>query len=94
MSKGVKDFFNVCFSEDGRPSSKRVLACIMIIVVLGVLITFSVTEGCTDNVKDIIELIIITSGGLLGISNITSIWKDKGKNPKNTAYNEKNNEEL
>ena len=49
MSKGVKEFLYECFSENGRGSSKRVLACIMITVVLGVLITFSITDGCTEN---------------------------------------------
>ena len=79
MSKGVKEFLYECFSENGRGSSKRVLACIMITVVLGVLITFSITDGCTENVKDIIELVIITAGALLGISNVTSIWKGHSK---------------
>ena len=93
MSKGVKDFFYECFSENGRGSSKRVLACLMITVILGVLIAFSVTEGCTDNVKDIIELVIITAGALLGVSSITSIWKGNGKTKvKRTEFEENNNE--
>ena len=94
MSKGVKEFLYECFSENGRGSSKRVLACIMITVVLGVLITFSITDGCTENVKDIIELVIITAGALLGISNVTSIWKGQSKNSKNSDINFEEKEKI
>jgi len=72
------DFWRTVFSEQGRPSSKRVLGGLMIIVCLGLLISFSVTEGCTDNVKDLIELILILASSLLGISSITGIWKNRG----------------
>lgn len=94
MSKGVKEFLYECFSENGRGSSKRVLACIMITVVLGVLITFSITDGCTENVKDIIELVIITAGALLGISNVTSIWKEHSKNSKNSDIDFEEKEKI
>lgn len=72
------EFWRTVFSEQGRPSSKRVLGGLMILVCLGLLVGFSVSEGCTDNVKDLIELILILASSLLGISSITGIWKNKG----------------
>lgn len=75
-------FWRTVFSEQGRPSSKRVLGAFMIIVCLGILIGFSIKEGCTDNIKDLMELILILASSLLGISSITGIWKNRGVNAK------------
>lgn len=93
MKNLTKPFFWYVFSENGTPSSKRVLGCLMLITILGVLISFSITEGCTDNVKDIIELVIITAGALLGISSVTSIWKG-GNSAVKSDRNEDDEEEM
>lgn len=93
MSNSAKSFIYLCFSENGQPSSKRVLGCLMILVILGLLIAFTAGEGCTDNVKDIIELVIITAGALLGISSVTSIWKG-GSGTKVENKSEEENEEY
>ena len=37
-------------------------------------------EGMTDNIKDLFEILIITSSALLGIISVTNIWK--GRNIK------------
>ena len=88
MSKNTKSFIYLCFSENGTPSSKRVLGCLMLLIVLIILFIFSITEGCTNNVKDIVELIIITSGALLGISSVTSIWKPNNNQNQENDTNE------
>lgn len=84
--KEDNNFWRSVFSEQGRPSSKRVLGAFMILVCLGLIVFLAIMsalnaetpEGiCPDNIKRLIELILILASSLLGISSITGIWKDK-----------------
>lgn len=86
------EFWQTVFSEKGSPSSKRVLGAFMIIICLGLIIFLAIMsalnaetpEGiCPDNIKHLIELILILASSLLGISSITGIWKDKEKEKQN-----------
>lgn len=73
-------FLRLAFSENGRPSSKRVLGGIIIIGVMFATIWSCCKEGMTENNKFIIETEIICATAMLGVSNITNIWK------RDTAY--------
>lgn len=69
-------------ASSGHLSSKRILGGIVLISCLIFCIVQGAREGMTDNIKDLFEILIITSTTLLGITSVTSIWK--GRNTKNT----------
>ena len=85
-------FWKSVFSEHGIPSSKRVLGAFMILVCLGLIVFLAIMsalnatepEGiCPDNIKELINLIMILASSLLGISSITGIWREReSKNNK------------
>ena len=56
------------------------LFCIIYLVIM---------EGCTDCVEGLLQVLIITSCSLLGLSSITNIWK----NGKTTVSSDKEKEE-
>jgi hypothetical protein len=62
------------------PRQKRVLGGIIIIGVMFATIWSCCKEGMTENNKFIIETEIICATAMLGVSNITNIWK------RDTAY--------
>ncbi len=89
--KEDSNFWRSVFSEQGRPSSKRVLGAFMILVCLGLIVFLAIMsaisatepEGiCPDNIKDLINLIMILASSLLGISSVTEIWKNRGSKTK------------
>lgn len=63
------------FSEDGRPSSKRIIGGIMIFCTQICLVVEFALHGGNTMVKDLFEVNLIIGASLLGLSNITSIWK-------------------
>lgn len=63
-------------SSSGYLSSKRILGGIVLISCLIFTIVQAIREGMTDNIKDLFEILIITSTALLGITSITNIWKN------------------
>lgn len=63
------------FSEDGKPSSKRIVGGIMILCTQVCLVIEFALHGANSMVKDLFEVNLIIGASLLGISNITSIWK-------------------
>lgn len=73
----LKEIFS---SNSGHLSSKRVLGGIVLISCLIFTIVQAVREGMTDNLKELFEWLIITSTALLGITSVTSIWKNKKPN--------------
>lgn len=73
-------------ASSGHLSSKRILGGIVLISCLIFCIVQGVREGMTDNIKDLFEILIITSTTLLGITSVTSIWK--GRNIKKTKIEE------
>lgn len=84
-----KNAFREIFSaSSGYLSSKRILGAIVLMVCLTVATVQCFTEGMTDNIKDIFELMIITSTTLLGISSVTGIWKTKNSCTSKNKYEE------
>ena len=87
--KPSREFWREMLSENGNGSSKRLFGGIAILVALGCIIYLTVTEGCTDCVEGLLQVLIITSCSLLGLSSITGIWK----NGKVSTSQEKKKEE-
>lgn len=63
------------FSEEGRASSKRVIGGFMILCTQICLVVEFALHGGNTMVKDLFEINLIIGASLLGLSNITSIWK-------------------
>jgi hypothetical protein len=87
--KPSREFWREMLSENGNGSSKRLFGGIAILVALGCIIYLTVTEGCTDCVEGLLQVLIITSCSLLGLSSVTGIWK----NGKVSTSQEKKKEE-
>ena len=87
--KPSRQFWREMLSENGNGSSKRLFGGIAILVALGCIIYLTVTEGCTDCVEGLLQVLIITSCSLLGLSSVTGIWK----NGKVSTSQEKKKEE-
>ena len=87
--KPARQFWREMLSENGNGSSKRLFGGIAILVALGCIIYLTVTEGCTDCVEGLLQVLIITSCSLLGLSSVTGIWK----NGKVSTSQEKKKEE-
>lgn len=76
MERHTNNQFKEIFcASNGYLSSKRVLGAIVLLGCLGVVIGEAIAEGITDNIKSLIEVLIITSTALLGITSVTNIWK-------------------
>ena len=73
------NFKEVFCGANGHLSSKRVLGAIVLLACLCIVIAAAFKEGITDNIESLIEILIITATALLGITSITSIWKQNGK---------------
>ena len=69
-------------ASSGYLSSKRILGAIVLLACLTITIVQAAKEGMTDNIKDLFEVLIITSTALLGITSVTSIWKGKKEKTK------------
>lgn len=76
-------FLKEAFSENGTPSSKRIIGGFMILVIT-LCTGWSILKfGMTDNNKSVVEIEIISGCSLLGLSSVTSIWKNTSDNNKN-----------
>ena len=73
--KKLTNFLKLALCEKGVPSSKRLVAMLVILCVLFCTCWSVANYGMTENNKTIIEYQIILVGALLGITSITSIWK-------------------
>lgn len=84
MKKEKQNILREIFSaSSGYLSSKRILGAIVLLACLVIAIAQAIREGMTDNIKDLFEVLIITSTALLGITSVTNIWKgSKMKNKK------------
>ena len=80
--KSFQQFFIEVFSEQGIGSSKRIVGSITLLVVLGCIIYLTITGGCTNCVENLLQTSIIAACSLLGVSSITSIWKNNNKSNK------------
>ena len=72
--KNLSTFMRLAFCENGRPSSKRVLAGVIIVCVMFVTIWSCCAYGMTDNNKSVVETEIICATAMLGVSSVTRIW--------------------
>ncbi len=70
----IGTFMRLAFCENGRPSSKRVLAGFIIACVMFVTIWSCCVLGMTDNNKSIVETEMICATAMLGVSSVTRIW--------------------
>ena len=82
------DFLRRAFSENNVPSAKRVVGGVMIVVVMFCTVWSCVKYGMTAHVTSVIETEIITAGALLGVSSVTSIWKEGRMRRRATDYEE------
>jgi hypothetical protein len=73
----VNVFRETFSASSGHLSSKRILGGIVLMACLIFCIVQGAREGMTDNIKDLFEILIITSTALLGITSVTSIWKGR-----------------
>ena len=89
----MKEFIKQMLSgSNGVVSSKRIIGAITMLVVLGCTIYFAVNEGCTDQVENIIQTLIISACGLLGITSISNALKNKNPKKFQTIKSEENRE--
>ena len=84
--KKTNVFREIFSASSGYLSSKRILGAIVLLACLTITIIQAAREGMTDNIKDLFEVLIITSTALLGITSVTSIWKNG--NTKKTKIEE------
>lgn len=73
--KPARQFWREMLSENGNGSSKRLVGSVAMLVALGCIIYLTITEGCTNCVEGLLQVLIITACSLLGLSSVTSIWK-------------------
>ena len=83
----MKDFWKQVFSgANGVASSKRILGAFCLLVCTATIVYLAITSKDSDNVKELLEMLMGVSALLLGISSVTGIWK---KYPTNKEkYNE------
>lgn len=86
----MKQILREIFSEGQYLSSKRVMGGIMMFGSLCCIIYLTITEGGTSVVENLLQTALIMSGGLMGISSVTGIWKQ----PKHTTNNNDSNKTL
>lgn len=82
------NFWKQVFSgANGYASSKRVLGGLCLLICMAVIIYLAIESKDSDNVKDLLEMMIGVSALLLGISSVTGIWKKIPKDNKNNDEN-------
>ena len=73
----MKEFIKEMLSgSNGVVSSKRIIGALTMLVVLGCVIYLTVHEGCTQGVENILQTLIISACGLLGITSVVNVWKN------------------
>ncbi len=85
------NFFLELFSCRGTVSSKRVIGAATLTIVMCCVVYLTITEGGTRAVEELLSTAMFLSAALLGISNITSIWKSglRGNTTNQDKLNEK-----
>lgn len=69
------EFIYKTLSEEGVPSCKRVCAVISYISSILICIYLAITTGATPIVETLTQTLIISATALLGIYNVTGIFK-------------------
>lgn len=87
-----KQFIQLAFSENGSPSSKRIMGAILIIFVI-IATIICVFLGYTLFLENILQAMLITGASLLGLSSITSIWKHNDGSETHTSVGDSNKNE-
>ena len=74
----MKEFWKNVFSESGVPSCKRVAGMLIVVCVLVIVVYWAFTgRGCSECVKDILQTLTISAMALMGLSSVTSIFKNR-----------------
>lgn len=73
--KPARQFWREMLSENGNGSSKRLVGSVAMLIALGCIVYLTISEGCSPCVEGLLQVLMITSCSLLGISSVTSIWK-------------------
>lgn len=80
IMRKVFHFIKEVFSENGQPSSKRIVGGLGLLVVhVGWLYALK-ASGLSYEVVTLGEVLIITDGSLLGITSVSNAVKSFGKN--------------
>lgn len=74
-NKWQQFWWNVFSEDNGQPSSKRIVGAFMILCTQVCLVIEFALHGANSMVKDLFSFNLIIGASLLGLSNITSIWK-------------------
>lgn len=78
------NFWRQVFSgANGYASSKRILGAFCLLACMGVIIYLAIVSKDSDNVKNLIEMMMGVSALLLGINSVTSIWRKTSSSKKN-----------
>lgn len=84
------NFVKELLSGAGTISSKRASGVFLLIIAMGCTVYLTITEGGSDVVSDLLQTAMFIAAGLLGITSITGIWKQKDKgNPNKCDPNKK-----
>lgn len=80
MNNKDRNFWREVFSgANGIASSKRILGAFCLLICTGTIVYLAIESKDSDNVKDLLELLMGVSALLLGISSITGIWKNNSR---------------
>lgn len=72
----MKAFIREALCENGIPSSKRVIGCLAYIIYIICCAYLTYKYGADDVVQALLQTLVVAASGLLGISSVTSIWKE------------------
>ena len=78
------------FSENGVMSSKRVFGGFIILCCMTAILVMVFKEGCSKEVESLLELSEMLGAGLLGLSTVTSIWKNDSNTTSADTKKEEN----
>ena len=92
----IREIFS---GENGKLSSKRVIGGIAMAVGLICTIVLVARDGSTQVVENLLQTIFIISTTLLGVANVTGIWKNNRievgeQKEENVIVQQPNNEEA
>lgn len=83
------NYLKEMLAQDGKISSKRVAGLLLIVFSIIMIFWLVVREGGTGVVESLVTTALITGTTLLGVSNVTGIWKSRSKT-SNDANNNPN----
>lgn len=78
--KTIFKFLKEAFSEQGRPSSRRILGGLLIVTCCFCIIFSLIKYGMNDNVSNTINVALISGVSLMGVTSVANILTKKGNN--------------